>query len=163
MSNGLLQLLQNRTRFRLFLIKKLPSAFFAGLRIESASPMQCTVSVPYRWSTQNPFKSTYFACQAMAAEMSSGILAMAAVYGKKPTVSMLVLAMESKFYKKAIGKTLFTCTEGALLQHTVQQAVQTGTGQSVVVRSTGRNAQGEVVAEFQITWSFKQKQNKTFT
>ena len=161
MSNGLLHLLQNRTRFRLFLIKKLPAAFFAGLRIESASTHQCTVSVPFRWSTQNPFRSTYFACHAMAAEMSTGILAMAAVYGKKPPVSMLVLAMESRFYKKAKGTTLFTCTEGALLQQTVQQAIETGTGQSVMVQSTGVNAQGEVVAEFRITWSFKQKQNKT--
>src|SRR5688572_4297681 len=133
MSNRLLQLLQNRNKFRLFLFKKLPAALFSGLRIEAATTQECTVSVPYRWSTQNPFRSTYFACQAMAAEMSTGVLAMSGVYGKKPPVSMLIVAMESRYHKKATGKTFFTCQDGPLLQETVARAIASGNGESVKV------------------------------
>src|SRR5687768_328057 len=101
-----LQLIGNRTKARLFLLQKLPAAFFSGVRIESISETHCSVSVPFRWFTQNPFRSTYFACLSMAAEMSTGALAMAAVYGRRPAVSLLITGMESRFLKKATGKTI---------------------------------------------------------
>ena len=161
MSNRLLQQLQNRNQFRLFLLKKLPAAFFAGLRIETASSESCTVSVPYRWSTQNPFRSTYFACLAMAAEMSTGVLAMNAAHGKKPSVSLLIVAMESKYHKKATGKTFFTCQDGPLLQQTVATALQSGEGAAIKVFARGTNSAGELVAEFWLTWSFKAKNSRS--
>ena len=91
----------------MFLFSKLPSAFFSGVRVKSIDDHKTVVTVPYKWFSQNPFKSTYFACLAMAAEMSTGILAMAHVYKRSPKTSMLVIAVEGKFYKKAIGKTTF--------------------------------------------------------
>lgn len=157
MSKSPLQLLRNPLRFRLFLMKKLPAALFAGLRIEAASADACTVSVPYGWRTQNPFRSTYFACLAMAAEMSTGVLGLNAIYGKKPKVSMLIIAMESRYHKKAVGHTLFTCADGQLLQQTVLQALQSPDGASVRVYSKGTSRSGEVVAEFWFTWSFRAK------
>jgi hypothetical protein len=45
-----------------------------------------------------------FACLAMAAEMSTGVLAMAHVYKRKPAISMLVVKMEAEYFKKATGK-----------------------------------------------------------
>src|SRR5881227_3751075 len=110
MRMSFLEIVNNRTKARLFLLRKLPAAFFSGVRIEAASIEQCTVSVPYNWSTKNPFHSTYFACLSMAAELSTGVLAMAAVYGRKPAVSLLVVEMNSRFLKKATGKTRFTCS-----------------------------------------------------
>ena len=156
-AQAFLKTIQNGLKFRLFLLQKLPAAYFAGLRLQQVSEHHCAVSVPYKWATQNPFRSTYFACLAMAAEMSTGVLAMAQIYKRQPGVSMLVTGMESKFYKKATGITLFTCHDGAALQQAVAQAVQTGGGQTVRVQSTGTNKGGEVVAEFWITWSFRQK------
>ena len=57
-----------------FYFQKLPAAFFSGVRIKEVGETKCRVSVPYKWFTQNPFRSTYFACLAMAAEMSTGAL-----------------------------------------------------------------------------------------
>ncbi|MGV3657710.1 MAG: DUF4442 domain-containing protein [Chitinophagaceae bacterium] len=152
-----LQTIQNGIKYKLFLLKNLPAAYFSGVRLQSASPEHCTASVPYKWATKNPFRSTYFACLAMAAEMSTGVLAMAHLQGRKPRVSMLVVGMESKFYKKATGITFFTCREGGAIKEAVEAAVQTGVGQTVRVQTTGTNGAGEVIAEFWFTWSFRQK------
>ena len=90
--------------------------------------------------------------------MSTGVLAMAQVYGRKPAVSMLVTGLEGKFYKKATGITLFTCGEGALVQAAVESAIQNGKGETVRLYTRGVDKAGEMIAEFWITWSFKAKQ-----
>lgn len=150
-------LVNNPFKLRLFLLRRLPAAFFSGLRIVTATEPVCAVSVPYRWTTQNPFRSTYFACLAMAAELSTGTLAMAQVWGSKPGVSMLITAMDSRFYKKAKSSTIFTCNEGALIKAAVEAAVKTGAVQTARIRSEGRNSAGELIAEFWFEWSFKRK------
>lgn len=152
-----LNLIRNRTKAQLFLFRKLPAAAFSGVRIEAVSEESCTVSVPFRWFTQNPFRSTYFACLSMAAEMSTGALAMAAVYGQKPSISMLITKMECSFFKKATGKTIFTCNDGTVIQQAVEKAIQTGAPQSVNVFSNGIDTAGNNIAEFWFTWSFKAK------
>ena len=93
----------------------------------------------------------------MAAEMSTGILAMAQVYQQKPPVSMLVVRMEANYFKKATGITRFQCTDGQAIRDTIGLARSTGEGQTIRVRSEGTNANGELIAEFFITWSFKVK------
>ena len=71
----------NPLKYRLFLLRHLPAAYFSGLRIEKMDEQHCVVSVPYKWFTRNPFRSTYFACLSMAAEMSTGVLALGLNYG----------------------------------------------------------------------------------
>lgn len=154
-----IDLLQSPLQFKAFLFWKLPSAFFSGVRLRSVDEEQCTVSVPYKWFSQNPFRSTYFACLAMAAEMSTGLLAMLNTHGRKPEVSMLVQNLEAEYVKKATGRTLFTCRDGAALRETVERAVSTGEAQTLRTRSVGVNDQGETIAIFHITWSFKQKRS----
>jgi hypothetical protein len=145
----------NSFQFRLFLLSKLPSAFFSGIHIRSMDEAKCEVTVPYRWFTRNPFRSTYFACLSMAAEMSTGALAMAHVHKREPSISMLVVKTEAFFYKKATGKTVFVCDEGISIRETIDQAVISGEGQTITVKTTGWSESGERVAEFLITWSFK--------
>ena len=144
-------------KYRLFLLKNLPAAYFSGLRVEEVDEAHCAVSVPFKWFTQNPFRSTYFACLSMAAEMSTGVLAMAHIYRRRPGISMLIVGMEAAFAKKATGKTLFTCSDGLLIRDAVERAIATATPQTITVRSIGHNAAGEPVAEFAFTWSFKVK------
>ena len=145
-------------RFRFFLFWKLPAAFFSGVRIRSLDPARCEATVPYKWFSQNPFRSTYFACLAMAAELSTGALSMAHLYKRVPAVSMLVVKMEAEYGKKATGITVFICEEGLALKSAIEAAVQSGTGQQLTVTTTGRNEKGEEIARFRITWSFKAKQ-----
>ena len=155
--NSFFRLTRSPLKFKLFLLTKLPSAFFSGLRIPEADESHCVVTVPYRWFTKNPFHSTYFACLSMAAEMSTGVLAMANCYKRKPSVSMLVVHAEAAYFKKATGRTYFSCADGAAIKAAVEQAVATGEAVTVKVRSVGTNAAGDPVAEFFITWSFKVK------
>jgi len=147
-------------KFRMFLLSKLPSAYFSGVRVKSLDENKCEVSVPFKWFSQNPFRSTYFACLSMAAEMSTGALAMAYIYKLDPPVSMLVVKTEAEYFKKATGKTLFTCEEGLMIKETIEHSIQTGESKTIRARSVGKNSEGVTVAEFFITWSFKVKSEK---
>jgi hypothetical protein len=141
----------------MFLLSKLPAAYFAGVRVKEIDENRCRVTVPYKWFTQNPFRSTYFACLSMAAEMSTGALCMAHLYEIKPPVSMLVVKVESEYFKKATGRTSFICEDGLLIKDTIEQAIQSCEPKIVRAKSIGKNNDGAIVAEFYITWSFKTK------
>lgn len=154
-ASSFIKTINHPLKFRLFLLTKLPSAYFAGVRVREASESRCVVTVPYKWFSRNPFRSTYFACLSMAAEMSTGALAMAHLYKRKPAVSMLVTKVESSYHKKATGRTWFTCEDGALLANAIQQSIDSGEPQELRARSIGKNEAGELVAEFFVTWSFK--------
>lgn len=149
--------MRNPFKFRLFLLSRLPAAWLAGVRVREISENRCRVTVPYKWLSQNPFRSTYFACLSMAAEMSTGALAMAHLYKISPPVSMLVVKVESEYFKKATARTSFSCEDGPLFQKAVEETIATGEPRIVKARSLGKNKEGELVAEFYITWSFKAK------
>jgi hypothetical protein len=149
------RLVRHPVKFRLFLLTRLPSAFFAGVRVQSADADRCAVTVPYKWFSQNPFRSTYFACLSMAAEMSTGVLAMAQIRDRQPSLSMLVVGTEATYFKKATGRTVFICNDGPAIQLAVERAMTTGDAATVRASSIGSNEAGEVIAEFFITWSFK--------
>ncbi len=156
-ADNFIQLIQHPVKFRMFLLLKLPSAFFCGVRVKDISNEKSEVTVPYKWLSQNPFKSTYFACLAMAAEMSTGLLAMMNTYQSKPSVSMLVTGLQATYHKKATGITTFSCEDGIAISNTVAEAIQSGEGKTFKAKSVGRNNVGEIVAEFFIEWSFKAK------
>ena len=150
-----IQLMKHPVKFRMFLFFKLPAAFFSGVRIKDIDEGKSVVSIPYKWFSQNPFKSTYFACLAMAAELSTGSLAMMHVHKRSPAVSMLVVKLEAVYFKKATGKSIFTCQDREQLKATIEKAIATGEGQAFTATSNGVNEQGEKIADFFITWSFK--------
>jgi hypothetical protein len=91
----------------------------------------------------------------MAAELSTGVLAMAGVYGRKPSVSMLLTGLEASFHKKATGLTFFTCNDGVKINDAVEAAIATRRPQEVTVESIGKNSEQDQVAQFRITWSFR--------
>src|SRR5215471_532017 len=94
-----IRMMKHPVKFRMFLLSNLPAAYFSGLRVSSINEQSTAITVPYKWFTKNPFRSTYFACLSMAAEMSTGALAMMQVYKRKPPVSMLVTRMEANYFK----------------------------------------------------------------
>lgn len=142
---------------RLFMFTKLPSAYFSGVRVQELNREYAIVTVPYKWFSQNPFRSTYFACLAMAAEMSTGLLGLMQVYERNPSVSMLVVKLEANYSKKAVAKTYFTCKGGKDFEAIVDECLKDGEAKTYTAKSVGMNDAGEVVAEFFITWSFKAK------
>lgn len=150
-------LINKPIQFRFFLLQQLPAAFFAGLRIVHFDANRCTVKIKYSWFSKNPFRSIYFAVEAMAAEMCSGMLAFGQVYNRNPKISMLVVKLEVHFIKKATGTILFTCEDGAAIQAAIDESIATREGRTIVCASKGKNSANETVAEFFITWSFKAK------
>lgn len=154
------RLMTHPLKFRMFLLSKLPSAYFSGVRVKSIDENVCEVTVPFKWFSQNPFRSTYFACLSMAAEMSTGALALAHLYKRNPPVSMLVVKTEGEYFKKAVDTTTFVCEDGAAINNTIEEAIAAGEGKTIRAKSIGKNKAGELIAEFYITWSFKSKKLK---
>lgn len=154
---GFQRFASNKLKFQFFLLLKLPAAFLAGVRLRALSDKQAVVSVPYKWLSQNPFRSIYFACQAMAAEMSTGLLAMGYLYKRQPAVSMLVTGMEARFIKKASERIEFVCADGELFKQAVEEAIATKEPRVLRAKSVGYTKAGEIVSEFVIEWSFKVK------
>lgn len=143
--------------FRLFLLRILPMAFLAGLKVKQIDENKCIIAVPFKWLNKNPFRSTYFAVLGMAAEMSTGLPAFSYTYKSKPALSMLVTGMQANFGKKANGYTYFTFSQNRLMKEAIEKAILTGEGVAFEGLTIGTNDAGNEVARFTITWSFRVK------
>ena len=148
--------ISNPLKLKLFMLRRLPMAYLAGLRVAELTAERATVTVSYKYLTQNPFRSIYFACLSMAAEMASGLLSMMHVQAGPP-VSMLVVGLEADFSKKAVGLIRFTSTDGAAIARAIAESRATSEGRTVMCTSTGLDAVGDTVAVFRIMWSFRAK------
>ena len=144
-------------KLNVFLFFKLPSAFWCGVRVKSITKEQCVVTVKHRWFNQNPFKSMYFAVQAMAAELTTGALVMMQIKKSGKNISMLVANNNSNFSKKATGRITFTCNDGHLIEEAIKQTIATGEGQTIWMKSVGVNEKREQVSEMNFEWSIKLK------
>ena len=136
---------------------RLPLAAFAGLRVLRLDKTGADVHLPAGWKTQNPFRSTYFAAQAMAAEMSTGAPALLFIEETGLPISSLVTGLRATFTKKATRDATFTFDQGEAMKAAIDRAVSTGEGVPFTARSTGRMPDGTVIAQFEIDWSFKKK------
>ncbi len=147
------------TPFKLntFMFFKLPSAYWSGVRVHQIDAKSCVVRIKHKWFNQNPFKSMYFASQAMAAEFTTGVLVMYYVKLSSKKISMLVAQNKAVFTKKATGKITFTCNEGEKVKELINAAITTGEGQTTWLTSKGVNEKGEQVSEMQFEWTVKVK------
>lgn len=145
------------SKLNTFLFFNLPSAFWLGVRVKSISKNSCVVTVKHRWFNKNPFKSMYFAVQAMAAELTTGALVMMKIRESNRRISMLVANNKGNFTKKAIGRITFTCVDGHLIDEAIKTTIATGEGQTVWMKSIGVNQKGEQVSEMDFEWSIKLK------
>ena len=147
----------NPLGFRALLWSKLPLAAFAGLRMRRLDDQGAEISLPAGWKTQNPFGSTYFAAQAMAAEMSTGAPALWFIEQSGEKVSSLVTGISAKFTKKATSEARFVFSDGSAMRAAIEQAVKTGEPVVYTARSIGTQRDGTQVADFTVEWSFKKK------
>lgn len=149
--------INNNLLFKLFSITKLPLAFITGLKILKFNENECVTTVRLKYLNKNPFQSTYFAVLSMAAELSTGAYGLLAASGQKPSVALVITSMKADFLKKAKGRTNFTCTEGKKLLAAVERTVRSQEPQVETISTIGRNENGETIAIFEFTWSFKQR------
>lgn len=140
-----------------FLFFKLPSAYICGVRAKEIDLLQCVITVKHRWINQNPFKSMYFAVQAMAAELATGALVMNHIQGSGKKISMLVAQNKGVFTKKATGRIHFVCKDGYKIADALKETIKTGEGQTFWMKSIGTDESGVQVSEMDFEWSIRLK------
>jgi hypothetical protein len=142
-----------------FLLFKLPSAFFTGVRVKSITETTCVTTAKHRWINQNPFKSMFWAVQGMAAELSTGALVMSCIKDSSQPISMLVANNKANFSKKARGRIMFTCTDGNLIKNAISNTIASGEGQTCRMKSIGVDQNGDIVSTFEFEWTVKVRNN----
>lgn len=145
------------SKLNLYLLFKLPSAFFCGVRAKHIDNQKCVVTVKHSWINQNPFNSMYFAVQAMAAELTTGALVMYQIRKSGRNISMLVANNKGNFSKKATGRITFTCNDGDLIANAVAATIANCEGQTFWMKSIGTDEKGNQVSEMDFEWSIKVK------
>jgi hypothetical protein len=115
------------------------------------------VGLPGGWRTQNPFRSTYFAAQAMAAEMSTGAPAMIHVQGAPASIAMNLRGIEAVVTRRIQGPSVFTFDDVAGMHAVIARAAASGESESYTGISIGRGPDGAPASEFRVTWSFKRR------
>ncbi|MDP4710406.1 MAG: DUF4442 domain-containing protein [Saprospiraceae bacterium] len=153
---AILQQMRNPFKMGLHFFLKLPSCWFWGVRVQSIDLSRAVIALPFSWRTQNPFRSTYFAAQLGAAELSTGLLCMAAL-ADKPPISMLITGVNAKFVKKAKATVYFTCDQGDQLAEVLDRVAAGTEGEELALVSVGKTAEGVVVCEATFQWSFRKK------
>ena len=143
--------------FKTYLLLRLPLALCAGLGLRRLDETGCAVSLPGGWRTQNPFQSTYFAAQVMAAEMAVGAPALVLVQGAPASVAMILRGIEAAFTKRIQGPSQFVFEDVAGLAAAVDRAARSGESESYAGRVEGRTNDGTPAAEFTVSWSFKRR------
>jgi hypothetical protein len=145
----------NRFLFKAYAIQKLPLALLTGFKIIELNELKCVTCVKYSYLNKNPFRSTFWAVLGMAAELSTGAYALLATKGKEKSIAVILVATHAEFVKKATGITTFTCNNWLEFDKAVGRAIKTGEPQIATGRSVGSNGDGETIALFEFTWSFK--------
>jgi hypothetical protein len=99
----------------------------------------------------------YFAVQAMAAELTTGALVMMQIKKSGERISMLVTNNKGNYTKKATGRITYMCTEGDSIAAAIQRTIATGEGETLWLKSVGRDEKGDQVGEMHFEWSIKLK------
>ena len=144
-------------KFRLFLIKKLPLAYIAGLKLVTISDQLCKTKMRFSYINQNPFRSMYFAAMFMGAEMTTGLPLFLKIKEAKLKMSMLLVETHASFQKKAVGMIYYVCDD---LPKFLKEMEDLNVGESTQLRmpSKAYNESDELLAEFELVWSLKRKE-----
>lgn len=140
---------------KLFYLKSLPMGLISGIRITHLDEEKAISEVPYRWRNKNPFKSMYFAVQSMAAELSTAAPVFMALKGIDENIAFIVVGLKAEFVKKAQSKVTFSCLDYEEIYTAISKLNQHDDTATITAKSIGKDANGDEVAIFYFTWSFK--------
>ena len=157
MNKNFIELARKPLLFKLYLMRQLPLAWMAGLKIGHIDEHRTDIRIKYGFWTKNPFRSIYFAALCMAGEFASGVLCLKHILDQKVKVSMLVVNLSADFTKKAVGTISFTCDQGDMIKNEILESVKTGEGRAFEAITIAKDEEGDEVARFTITWSVKAK------
>lgn len=139
-----------------YMLTNLPSIIFWGIRVKAINLDLCHTTLPFNWRTKNPFKSIYFAALCGGAELASGMLCMLHLSSGE-RFSMLVVDFNAQFIKKANKQVTMKCEDGELIKQTLSTLPNSGDTAVLKTTVTAHHPDSEMVAKFEVTWSFKRK------
>ena len=155
--NDFIQKFNQPVMVRWFFLRHIPTLLWWSVKVDEINGAGAKVSIPFTWRTQNPFRSTYFAAQAGAAELSTGLLALLATQDAQQKFSTLITRQEGDFLKKATKRVVFHCEQGAEMRAAAARAAATGEPQTVDAVSRGIQEDGVEVSRFVFRWSILAK------
>lgn len=138
-----------------FQTAKMPLGTAAGLRVDAIDRTSCTVSLPGGWRTQNPFGSTYWAAQGMAAEMATGLHGYVLTQAAPVPVRMILAGCEGSFSHMCKGRGRFVFSQGELVREMIEKTLATGESLKCPTEVVGYDAKGTEVSRWTFTWSFR--------
>ena len=141
-----------------WMLFKLPAAWLTGVRLTLIDESKCEVKVRFKWINQNPYRSMFWAVQAMAAELTTGMLLTKSIQDSNSDISMLLVSNKSSFYKKAVGKITFVCDEGENAKQLINSTIKNTTSKAWF-KAKGYDEAGDQVSEFDFEWSCKKRKN----
>ena len=141
-----------------WMLFKLPAAWLTGVRLTLIDESKCEVKVRFKWINQNPYRSMFWAVQAMAAEITIGMLLTKSIQDSNSDISMLLVSNKSSFYKKAVGKITFVCDEGEIAKQLINSTIK-NTSSKAWFKAKGYDEAGDQVSEFDFEWSCKKRKN----
>jgi hypothetical protein len=141
-----------------WMLLKLPAAWLTGVRLTLIDKDKCEVKVRFKWINQNPYRSMFWAVQAMAAELTTGMLLTKSIQDSNTDISMLLVSNKSSFYKKAVGKITFVCDEGENAKQLINSTIKNTTSKAWF-KAKGYDEAGDQVSEFDFEWSCKKRKN----
>jgi hypothetical protein len=145
----------NKESFDQLLKSQMPIAWIAGVRYESCNQEMAKTSVVLDLLNQNPFGSMFWAIEGMAAEFAGGMMLISKIMFSGKSISSLVVKTESTFSKKALGKIVFSCDQGKMIDARIQTAIETGEPTEIELTSIATDEEGDEVARFVFTWSIR--------
>jgi len=157
--------LKNRTLFketlmlRAFAFHKIPLLFMAGPSVVQLDDESCVVALPFQRRNKNHLGSMYFGALCIGADIAGGLMAARQLKKVKNGKGSLIFKdFKAKFLKRAEGRTLFRCVDGAKIAEAVIRAEESleRVELPVTVIATVPDEFGhEPVAEFVLTLSLK--------
>ncbi|MBT8135006.1 MAG: DUF4442 domain-containing protein [Gammaproteobacteria bacterium] len=127
----------------------------SGIRLIRIDENKSVTQVPFRWVNKNPFESIYFAVLSMAAELSTAAPVIMALKGLEANVAFIIVGLKADFSKKAKSRVIFTCEDYLAINDAISQLSEPGDTASITAETIGRDVNGEEVARFYFTWSFR--------
>lgn len=136
-------------------ITKIPLLAYVRPRVIQISADEVQVRIRLRRRTKNHLKSMYFGVLAVGADTAAGIHAF--YFGKKWNlpISFAFKAMKAEFLRRATSDVIFIVKEGSAIESAVVQARDSGERVNLPVHVNAIDAQGELVATFEMTISVK--------
>lgn len=144
-----------RFKMYFFMWLKLPLGAYARLRVDRLDPAGCDISLPHRRRTLNPFGSTYWAAQGMAAELSTGLGVFSHVQAAPMKIRMIVKRTEGYFLKQAKSRVVFSCVNLPAAIDALKQTMKSKQNVDCAMESVGLDEDGDVVSRWTFDWSFR--------